>query len=384
MRIAIVGTSNSLKKNGYASAIAHSSKVTAFKNMSIGKSVSLLFAVSTEDVDFSQYDFCLMDFTVNEEVFVRRGVSREAIRSYVVSLTARVWKAGCLPVMLMLPRQSAPVKNSQIRDVYLAIAQELNIPFFDVIEYIERLEQRHGIARKDLFQDDGHLAEWFAISVGHQLLDALSALRRITRERHEAPWSSYDFRPIAAAPLVKGTSAVVPRANSLFQIDFAGLAPLQNISIPVPAGSRIEGLYVNLAATAGFLCISGATTEIIDLRNAYQSQGREIFVLSTIALQRAVPSASGMIDIEVVPEHTIDPARREAVLIGIPEREKPADLGYVELGGIIVRSAEEEWIGTRPPKAMHVDIAQASSSAAPDAAIDIYRSHTITSRRTGV
>lgn len=381
MRIAVVGTSNSMMKHGYADAIARSMRVADCRNMSVGKSVSLLFALTTEGLDFSQYDFCIFDFTVNEEIFVRHGITRAAMRDCVLSLAGRAWTSGCLPVLLMLPRRSVLARHSHIRDHYLAIAAELNLPFFDVICHVERLEAERGLARDDMFQDDGHLAEWLAIALGHQLLDALSGLARQSREAIPTPWFCFDYRPLTAASLAGADTATVRRENSVFRLDFAELRPGQAKRASLPAGSEIVGLYANLAATAGFLRLGGATTEIVDLRNAYQGGGRDRFVLSAIALQRPVAAVAGGMSIEVIREQDIDQSARETVLAGIPEREKPKDLAYVELGGLICRSAGRETIATRPAPGLHIDIAAATSPAAVETAIDIFRSHAVTRTR---
>ncbi len=381
MRIAVVGTSNSLMKYGYTYAVARSPRVTSFRNMSIGKSTSLLFALTTDGVDFSEFDFCIFDFAVNEEVFVRHGVTRDEMRSFGLSLAARAWKAGCLPVMLILPRRSVLRERSNIRDHYLSLARDLNAPFFDVIEYAETLERTRGIARGDMFQDDGHLAEWFAIAVGQQLLDGLSRLMQLRDGAAAEPWWHFDYRPVAIAPLLPGGEAAVRRENSLFRLDFARLRPALALSLELPRGSRVAGLYANLATTAGFLRLSGATTEIVDLRNAYQHQGRDKFVLSTVALQRQVAEMGGEIQIEVVAEGDLSAEMRRAVLVGIPEREKPPDLGHVEIGGLIIRSAEPERVAHRPSPSLNLSIERMTSSAAVDTAIDIYASHTVARRR---
>ncbi|MGZ8219207.1 hypothetical protein, partial [Methylomagnum sp.] len=163
MRIAIIGTSNSLMASGYTYGLAQSTKVTRVENFSMGGSISLLASVTTRGVDFSKFDVCLLDFAVNEALFVGY-ISTDDMYAYERAIVGRLIAAGCLPVILIIPRKQMGGKRDLVREYHLRLAQELNLPYFDITSYLEKFTVTKGIERAVLFKDGGHLASTLAFS----------------------------------------------------------------------------------------------------------------------------------------------------------------------------------------------------------------------------
>lgn len=353
MEICVFGTSNSILKFGYTLPIRSSPFVTRYHSACMGKSVSLLSEETGAGLDLSNFKYCFLDFAVNEAVFLRRGLSPSRIADHTRSLIGRCWVANCLPVILIFPRKDSTASNSQIRDLYLGIADELNLPYFDVISLIDKIGSPE-LGRDALFRDSGHLREWIAIAAGQKLL---TALRQIPPAQREA--SAWTFKNYDAIACVRGgpSELHVARINSLYEAVLYKLeAGTENdtTEINVPAGARVVGICSNLGSTYGLVEISGDRTELLDLRNGYQTSGQD-FVLSTLALPRPVVASAGTIRLRSVAP-TAD-VLESLPADAFPLREGPSRLGAAcaEIKSIIVELPSTTEMSTRPARALHVD-----------------------------
>lgn len=385
MRIAVVGTSNSMMRHGYTLPLRQSPRVKAFANHSLGVSVNLLSTLTTAGCDFSGFDVCLLDFNVNEEVYLRHGIPAETLQAALRDLVGRIWAAGCLPVLLLLPRRSVGLARSLTHAPTMALARELNLPVYDGFTLVERLAARPGLERKALFKDDGHLAFWVAIGLGHQLLAALLRLRRHLGERLAEPWQHVPHRLAPLAPVLPDRR--VARQNSRFQGEFTllrqGDAPL---ALTVPPGSQAVGLHSNLGQCAGILRLAGAGDSLlVDLRSDLQLTGHQPLMISVLGLQRPVAAGpEGRITLQLVPEAALTPEEKAGMMRLMPGQTPDLpDSGFAELGGLVLRLDATEERPDRPAASLGADLLTLGGSMALDMAIDLRATHEMTPLRSG-
>ena len=369
MRVAIVGTSNAVMRRGYAYAISTSPLVSHWKNMSVGMSGSMLYALTTCDVDFADFDVCIMDFCVNEEIFVKFGLSQDIIAEAVMALARRAWLAGCLPVILLLPRQSCLIAVSGVHGLYWSIAKSLNLPVFDAARAVERLVVSGRISRGALFKDDGHLHEWVALALGHSLICELySHCAQITEASAVEPWSAHEFSILPASG--QGLSSIT-RRNSLIEAAFAIVGQDDVLHFEVPTDDLATAVCANLAKTSGCLVVEGAKTEYFDFRNDAFSEVDENYMLAILPLLKPVQAEHGGIVVRIKAVSDAGIAVRPLALFPAGQRESQVAVAHAEGAHLIVRSARQYEVPTKPNRRFHRDLA-AGPLPALETVADLY------------
>jgi len=345
-RVLVVGTSNGIRKGGYAEYLSDIVDVT---NVSLGASTSIHSIHSTHDVDFANYDYCVLDFCVNEEAPLRNGMmSWDDIDSILKNLICRATASRCLPVVLILPRllQVEPV----IRDPYVRLAERHRIPYLDGYALVARLEAL-GVIKQAMFADSAHNRAWVSAMIAEILVAGMKALRPGWRK---ARWKAGRFTAIALPALTEDVE-IVQRATSRFSGEFIRLDGPGKVTIRNLPGVAVVGLRLNLARTNGFLRINDT---VLDLRNEYWVQKtkpglkKKSVVISVLPLPRALDCRDGEIMLEMMAAP--DSSGSFAVVDG----ERIVDAGAageaqveVEIAEFVVRLAEETTSAYRPDAA---------------------------------
>lgn len=73
MKVCLIGTSNSIFKDGYASAFRDDPRVTNFEKYSIGASPSIIIPYFIESIDFSKFDYVVFDTAINDRNYYKHG-----------------------------------------------------------------------------------------------------------------------------------------------------------------------------------------------------------------------------------------------------------------------------------------------------------------------
>lgn len=371
MRIAVVGTSNSVMKRGYTLPLKVSPQEICFANFSIGMSAGCMFPITATGVDFSDFDFCILDFCVNEEIFVQFGMSIESIKDYVNAWSVHIYKQGCVPIIMMLPRNSRPSNISYVYEAYIDIARSLNIPYFDAIYKTEYLTAKNDINRNDLFKDDGHLKEWFAIALGNELLSALRNMHRSTSAGYDAIWEAPKFRRVSSST-VSSSIPTIRRANSLVTLEFKSVAHGNNISYDLDGGEMITAVCINLGKTSGVLTVRGEEEALFDLRNDAFEPERDSFMMAVFPLQTPVRERDGHVSLAIRKASDISPPNKVRQIFPASRQEQQQEAAALEVSHIVVRSLERNVLNRRPAPRLHFDLA-AQDDSASQTAIDLFK-----------
>lgn len=378
MRIISVGTSNSMLRYGFTYPLQNDKRVTRIDKACMGTSVSLLSCVTTENIDFRNYDFCIIDFSVNEQLFHYWGLSLNRIEDHVESFCAQVWQAGCVPVLMILPRKETKKDSSPVRNTYLNLASRLKIPFFDAIDIVEGFDGYLGTSRDDLFRDGGHMMEWLAIGVGSKLLDGLSQIYKF-RPSIVEPWICRTYAAIRLSSQSRHIRYLIKRENNLFSTECLHLKAGEEVRFCVPPGSDLVGICVNLGSSAGHLKIQigeeSDQAEIVDLRNGYRA-AKQDFVLGTLPLPNPIHTDGGELRLIALPPSSPD-------IINLPDyacilREAPnfENEGFVEIHSLIIRNGHKVY-NERPDPALHIDLGQIGSDSGILCSFDLFKASAV-------
>lgn len=371
IRVAVIGTSNSLMANGYTHPLKTSDKVEEYKNLSLGLSSNLLAAVSARGSIFENFDFCILDFAVNEEQFVRQGLNPHHLHSGLMAVAGRALAAGCMPILLLLPRRDVRSADSLVREAQLDVVRALNLPYFDAIDYVDRLHEKFSINRLKLFKDEGHIQRWLGTAIGYQLLEGMLAIKDKGIDFEERSWSFPAMRAVYAANEVPA-SRVKRRNSSVASLRYAVMEPGERISFEVPDRALVVGVSSNLSESAGVLRIKGKATHDFDLRNNIQRGGKHPFIASVLTLSAPVRAADGKIEVESLAEDNADAPTRQ----GVERPREGLGVGPIEFGGLIIRLPEDSQSHQRAAAHHCVDLSK-EFAAITESAVAIRKSHNI-------
>ena len=347
-RIVVFGTSNCFPGSSFITALGKSSVVT---NFSLGASTSIHPAMRLGEVDFANFDVCLLDSAINDDAARRAGVSLDALLATLLSTAARAWSQGCTPILLIFPSRSEAQRPSLMRDMQLRIAQDHNLPFLDVFSIVKEAAARLGsFTPQDVFKDEAHLFWWFDGNLGTFVSTMAASLPRLSET---IPWSYHRFDAIDLPARQFQEIAVVTRRSSAVEGAFIQLRPGQVLRVAVPPDSVVAGYAANFKHSHALMRLQGETGTAVDLRSFYDDWKSEV-VLSALHLQDEVTPKEGFVSIEAMAlqadigmmVHRSHP----------PSKSAQPQEALIEISHLIVRRLHPEIAPSRPSPSMRVDL----------------------------
>lgn len=344
--VLVVGTSNSLRKTGYADYLSRIPGI-AVTNVSLGASCCLMSIWRTREVDFSAFRYCLLDFAVNEDVMLRNGAIGEGvIRAVFASLACRAMAAGCLPVVLILPRLQA--RPGPARALYRDLAREFRLPWLDGWDFVEQAHAAAAIATPAMFVDSAHMQGWLAAAMAEVIAAGLRRLDATPDGWEAQGWSAGALSSVAAP---EAGAATVERGNSRFSGRFLRVMAPGAVTFPVPAGSEVLGWRLNLTETRCVLQPDGA--EPVPVQSGLFHSREFPLVIAALPCPRPLPCPDGRFGLAV--EH-------------LGAHQGQAEIAEVFLGGVgTVHSPR------RPREDRHQNLLAGDEGAALRTACAAYR-----------
>jgi hypothetical protein len=271
--VCLLGTSNGVIKNGYADYFQRSPALSHFDNHSLGASTSAFVFYRAPKVDFSRYEFCILDLCVNDGRWIDSGhVEPESWTQAVMDLCRLVLAAGCLPVLLILPSPNLLARSPEIQARARDVARRLNLPFFDGYDLLRQaMAARPGTSAEGFFRDPVHIHEWFGQHISRLLVESLPRLRA-----QRQPAGRVIQESIARHSLIDLTSQfageTMTRGTSLVRENFALLTPRDGaVRFQVPPSSRAIALCLDQKSSHGITEVQGRQTHPQRLTNIYFS-----------------------------------------------------------------------------------------------------------------
>jgi hypothetical protein len=374
MRIAIVGTSNSLRKDGYTFYLGADPRVESLSNFSIGASTGLHSIRSTKNIDFSQFDYCLIDFSVNEEVVRKNNaLNLEFSKTIFENLIVRCLAGGCIPVLTLLPRMT-DTHQSKMRSFYLKISADWGIPYFDGYDLIDYMKSVSDISGFGFFLDVAHIRPWVSLVFARSLLDGLASLpeQRLVAREVAAP----SFACIGVADRLAGTEGleITERGSARASGRFVRSTEPATISLHEIDGEDVIGVCVNLSETNCILALSGENETALDLRNNYFENPLYRLVISALPLMNVVTLTDGYLQIRSL---DADGAASLTMISGMSAElghaSRPAK-GQIEIADLFVRERGEVHSPNAPVDGLNRPLLLPSSHSGIELAAGVYRS----------
>ncbi len=273
MNICLIGTSNSIYKDGYAGGLEQSPYISHVVRNSIGASPSIIIPYFASQIDFSQFDWLILETAINDRNYYKYGsITKKQIREFIEYGIARALEKGCLPFLLIMPSRKAFDKETISGLIYRKIANELNIPVLNGFEYIQQYAKQNNMTIGDCFIDDFHIQKPIAYEIGLKIAEILNEKRDI---QPLAPVYKYHYKVI---DLAFYSSKTIHRKTSILQYEFACLESNDQISIPIKPSTSIVGIAYNAAKTVGSLYINSDQPVVKDLTTKYLLQDKELLL----------------------------------------------------------------------------------------------------------
>ena len=161
-KLAIIGTSNAVMKNGYGDLLKLR-LTNDVDNFSIGAHSSLLavYRIITEKI-IDNYEYVLIDFSLNETHYINAKMHNFFyIISYLVFICNKFEKSKSILVFLILPSVCYSCDKS-VSYIYRAFADIYRIPVID-IELSLKIFPSHNLGRKnDLVHFNDYIQSYIA------------------------------------------------------------------------------------------------------------------------------------------------------------------------------------------------------------------------------
>lgn len=260
MKIILTGTSNSIITKGLSFGLRDSKAVSELSNLSFGASGSVAMGSHLRRMDFTGVDFCLLDYCVNEEVFIEQGQSSaEIAMNTTMAMLDAAARAGCQPVVLILPSTLRKVHPRLYEAALEDALAPLGVPIFNVYRLFDLMPDRPF---RDWFMDSMHITREVVYHLGTVLADwmAKTAAGRprqpLVTERRYHPVEAITTERCA----LTGRSLLRHYENKMMKISLQRLEGPGQIELPIDRPAKIIGLTYNAGRTIGSLTISGEDT----------------------------------------------------------------------------------------------------------------------------
>ncbi len=328
MRVCLIGTSNAMYRDGYAGAIRSDPRVSYFENHSVGASPSTIVPMFGSSIDFSKFDFVVVDTAINDRHFyINDAITPERIRENIKWLIERASVAGCRTALLIMPTRHLMSRETLSGRIYLDYASKASA-LFDGFDFIRSYSLATGQGVGSLFSDDFHIKRPIAQILGKALVAKIASAMTtsLVRARLSADFVRLDEGSILAPS--------IERENSAFTLRFAALSHSQEAEVDgLNPGDEVVGLSYNAAATSANLLISSENEVVKNLSTPFYSSGKSLLLNVVPLIQSCRIGADGRLRLSTTMQGATEHSRFKRA------SDPAAPDGFVELASVLVRRA---------------------------------------------
>jgi hypothetical protein len=265
LKIAVLGTSNSLMRQGWASAFtAAAGRIATVDNLSLGAAPSIYGAYMAAAADVARrYDYCLIDFCINDQQLVDIGQLRlEQAASAFHSLLAafRAEDAACVPIVLILPQRDliGAAAAPSCRDLHARLCDLVGVGYIDVYAALERRIAARGGGARDFLLDWAHLTPAASAAVARMALEAVVEAECARPAPRRAPVAHKAYGRATVSP--RGPVAREEVGTSLRRLSCLRLGPGDGVD--VGDAPYLAGVLHWADAESGPVAVAGVNRRI--------------------------------------------------------------------------------------------------------------------------
>ncbi|SFN16550.1 hypothetical protein SAMN05216224_102744 [Thioclava dalianensis] len=281
MRLLVFGTSNSILKGGYVDALRSLSDVFHLDRIGPGGSTSIILPFFGADINFSNYDFVVIDTSINDGAFVGWGILHvEEILANIRWFCALALKSGCVPVILCMPNRRFVDTIDPAISAYKQVSEEFAIPLLDGYSFVRAIAAETSSPIKELFLDDLHLLPEISRQIAPRIISLCHPVFA-SHDDHSIPV----FRRVLASDLSLQSRE---RRTSLLTALCAELSPNDCIEIALGKKEALSGIVYNAGHTFGSIICNGSNKVAVNVKSHYFQKNDLV-----VAARQVSPSVSG-------------------------------------------------------------------------------------------
>lgn len=227
-RLAIVGTSTSIMKDGYAPFLKDLLPDTEIVNLSLGGAPSIYgcYVVEQEKIA-DEFDYAIIDFCINDQQLERNAfLTIENIVSAFGALISRFSSGSrCKPLVLLLPQREAFVdaRLMKVRNLSKKICHQFGVKTIDVFDLLDHGHELFGLDRGTFFSDWTHMHKNHAEAFAKLIVETLPTIENAKKSDLKFPTYSVVV-PSGLESVERGTSHV---SSTTFVLTREKAAPMR-------------------------------------------------------------------------------------------------------------------------------------------------------------
>jgi hypothetical protein len=348
INVCILGTSNSVMKDGYVVGLLKDNAINIHKNISVGSSQAAIVPYCLSKHSLADCDVVVLDLLVNEQ----RALW---LHDYDISLSSQIFdyflsvcsSAKVLPIVLLMPELTgyqSQIKNEKfqkMRKHYIDLCSQRSIPYYDGYAHTEHLSESLKIPFAKLFKDLSHMLPIYAQNIGVALAKAIGRICDMA-ERCECDLMTHDF---GYTDLVSSSSSsssddrFITRKTSIAEDSFLKLALNETFDVSLSNKVEVVGIAFNMAQSNGILGFFGEKESYKALSTAYFDPERALWLVIWSLLKPVLPGKNGKLQLKCLWQ--VDTANVEFHDHGKYSLEKYADEPIrIEIAGLVTRHTE--------------------------------------------
>jgi len=162
MKIAIVGTSNCIRKEGWVRHFISNNPSFTVDNFSAGAVTSLYASYIIDKKDITtNYDYCILDFCINDQVALDLNKTNiKFLASSILSMLSKFLtdSATCISVVLILTPKGYvyTLDNHIIRKLVITLCAKFNIRIVDIAQFVTDCAVKDAIPIEEIYFESNH------------------------------------------------------------------------------------------------------------------------------------------------------------------------------------------------------------------------------------
>jgi hypothetical protein len=231
------------------------------------------------NIDFSLFDFCVVDYCVNEEVFLfTKQTTLDQSASNVLDLLARATAAGCRCVFVIFPHEKRLTRERPFEDWLKLHVMALGVPVFDIYHLIETIGRRLDMGPERFFLDMMHVHREIAVLVGRHVARKLDAAFRSEARLEPKTAGLFDRLELVRADELGGLAngRMGTAQSKLIKADYASIEVGESFTVNHPDGGTLCGLCFDQSCGKPIVeaTAEGARIRLVDEHQSIARNGK--------------------------------------------------------------------------------------------------------------
>lgn len=252
MKIAVVGTSNSILVNGYFPIYQALEYPNQVDNLSLGGANCQLIPFSIEKYKiFENYDFLITDCAVNDGDYGNaKFYSSDWLYNELYTIMSQIKEAPIRHLHLIFPSN---IPYQEHHKIHSQVCQELNIPYLDIKKL---LSESRELGQKEFFQDQNHIVSFLAKQMAWLIKKEREQISSAPKsEDLSACYQAKKYVLYSLPDKLKGKYPICTKSSSLISDDYIVFKDTDTLTLDNFPQSNLESISFWANTKAGYFTL---------------------------------------------------------------------------------------------------------------------------------